>query len=427
MSIEPVATAGSDTRDPSAKPGAAKPSQKAETNAPVDDDLPEVAPEIAISVQNVSKMFEIRTDSGGGLRAALTGFHRAKPKEFWAVKDVSVDVPRGSMLGIIGRNGSGKSTLLRQMCGIYAPTQGRIEVRGRITALLELGAGFVPQLTGRENVYMNSAVLGIPRERTDAIMDDVAALADIGDFFDNPVDTYSSGMRARLGFAVSVHLEPDILLADEIISVGDVSFSKNGVAHMTRMREEGVTIVLVAHGLAIMERLCDQVLWLHQGESQMIGDPKDVIREYRDFMTMGDEALPTDDGSLDDNPITHLEISSDDGIEFGYTGAPLSIHAAYDLEAPVEHAQLTIRFRAQDTEVFLGSSTQDINQRLEGRGTIDVQLPILCIPPGQYAVELEIRDGDTYVASRRTRVPIRPLEEITLRDFVDLNAEWYLD
>ncbi len=413
MSIEPQTTPGvEETPDPSSNSGG------------TDHGLPEADPEIAISVQNVSKMFEIRSDSGAGLRAALTGFHRAKPKEFWAVKDVSVEVPRGSMLGIIGRNGSGKSTLLRQMCGIYAPTKGRIEVRGRITALLELGAGFVPQLTGRENVYMNSAVLGIPRERTDAIMDDVAALADIGDFFDNPVDTYSSGMRARLGFAVSVHLEPDILLADEIISVGDVSFSKNGVAHMTRMREEGVTIVLVAHGLAIMERLCDQVLWLHEGEAQLLGEPREVIREYRDFMTMGDEALPTDDGSLDDNPITHLEISSDDGIEFGYTGAPLAIHAAYDFATPVENAILTLRFRAQDTEVFLGSSTQDLNQRLEGRGTIDIRLPILSIPPGQYAAELEISDGDTPVASRRTRVPIRPLEEITLRDFVDIGADW---
>ncbi len=392
------------------------------------DNLAPADPEIAISVQNVSKMFEIRTDSGGGIKSALTGFHRAKPKEFWAVKDVSVDVPRGSMLGIIGRNGSGKSTLLRQMCGIYSPTKGRIEVRGRITALLELGAGFVPQLTGRENVYMNSAVLGIPRERTEAIMGEVAELADIGDFFDNPVETYSSGMRARLGFAVSVHLEPDILLADEIISVGDVSFSKNGIKHMTRMRKEGVTIVLVAHGLAIMERLCDQVLWLHAGEAQLLGEPRDVIREYRDFMTMGDEALPTEDQSASDNPITHLEISSDDGIEYGYTGAPLSVHAAYDLPEPVEDAHLSIRFIAQDTEVFLGSADQAINQRLEGRGTIDVLVPILAVPPGQYALELDITEGTgrdaVSIASRRTRVPIRPLEEITLRDFVDLGADW---
>lgn len=385
------------------------------------------APELAIRVQNVSKVFELHGDSGTGVRGALTGFHRSKRKEFWAVNDVSVDVPRGSMLGIIGRNGSGKSTLLRTMCGVYAPTKGRIEVRGRITALLELGAGFHPQLTGRENIFMNAAVMGIPRSRAEEIVPAVAELADIGEFFDNPVETYSSGMRARLGFAVSVHLEPDILLADEIISVGDISFAKNGIIHMERMRSEGVTIVLVAHGLAVMERLCDQVLWLHQGKPQMVGDPREVVRQYRDFMTMGEQALPTVDPD-DSNPITHVEISSDDGIPFGYTGAPLSIHAAYDLAEPVEDAYLTVRFQAQDTDVFLGSTSAAINQRLEGRGTIDVGVPILPIPPGQYAVELQITEGQgrdaRVVAKRMARLPVRPLEEIQIHDFVDLNADW---
>ncbi|MEE9417280.1 MAG: ABC transporter ATP-binding protein [Acidimicrobiales bacterium] len=387
----------------------------------------EAEPEMAIRVQNVSKVFELRGDAGTGVRGALTGFHRAKRKEFWAVNDVSVDVPRGSMLGIIGRNGSGKSTLLRTMCGVYAPSKGRIEVRGRITALLELGAGFHADLTGRENIFMNAAVMGIPRSRAEAIVPDVENLADIGEFFDNPVDTYSSGMRARLGFAVSVHLEPDILLADEIISVGDISFSKNGLQHMERMRGEGVTIVLVAHGLAIMERLCDQVLWLHEGRPQMLGEPREIVREYRDFMTMGEAALPTEDAD-DSNPITHVEVSSDDGIPFGYTGAPLSIHAAYDLAEPVDDAYLTIRFQAQETDVFLGSTSAALNQRLEGRGTVDVGIPILPIPPGQYAVEFQITEGSgrnaRIVAKRMARLPVRPLEEIQIHDFVDINADW---
>ncbi len=407
--------------------------QAAEQELPLPEDpkVPKPKPEIAIRVSDVSKKFEIRADSSTGLRSALTGFHRAKPKDFWAVKGVSVDVERGSMLGIIGRNGSGKSTLLRTMCGIYSPTEGQVEVRGRITALLELGAGFVPQLTGRENVYMNGAVMGIPRDRVDDIIADVARLADIGEFFDNPVDTYSSGMKARLGFAVSVHLDPDILLADEIISVGDVSFSKNGINHMTKMRHRGVTIVLVAHGLGLMQRLCDQILWLHQGEAQMVGEPREVIREYRDFMTMGDEVLVTDEDVVDNNPITHLDISSDDGIAAGYTGTPLNVHAAYDLVEPIEDAHFAIRFRAQETNVFLGSAAVEANQRLEGRGTIDIRIPILAIPPGQYAIELEITDGAgsdaRSVASRRSRVPIHPLEEVQLNDFIELGGDWRIN
>ena len=180
----------------------------------------------AIVAEGVGKKFRLSKSGGSSsLKATLTGLGSVNYEEFWAVRDVSVTIPKGSMLGIIGRNGSGKSTMLRMLCGVYQPSEGRIEVRGRITALLELGAGFHPELSGRENIFMNAAVMGIPRETVDAVVGDIVALADIGDFIDSPVEVYSSGMRARLGFAVSVYLDPEILLADEIISVGDVGFA----------------------------------------------------------------------------------------------------------------------------------------------------------------------------------------------------------
>ena len=205
----------------------------------------------AIVASNVSKRFLLGSRSGS-LKDVLTGFSERSRDEFWAVDGVSVEVPKGSMLGVIGRNGSGKSTFLRMLSGIYRPTHGEISVRGRVTALLELGAGFHPELTGRENVYMNGAVVGMGREHMDAAMDEIVRMADIGEFIDSPIETYSSGMRARLGFAVSVQLEPEILLADEITAVGDINFKEHGAKRMRELREQGVTIVQVSHSLSLI-------------------------------------------------------------------------------------------------------------------------------------------------------------------------------
>ena len=236
----------------------------------------EMDPMLAIDARGVSKKFILGRRSTS-LKDQLTGFSRSNKDDFWAFQDVSVQVPKGSMLGIIGRNGSGKSTFLRTLCGVYRPTTGEVRVRGRVTALLELGAGFHGELTGRENVYMNGSVVGLEREYMDSVMDEIIDMADIGSFIDAPIETYSSGMRARLGFAVSVQMQPEVLLADEITAVGDIAFKEHGRRRMSELRDRGTTIVQVSHNLPMMEKSCDQVLWLHHGQVRRLGNPKDVV------------------------------------------------------------------------------------------------------------------------------------------------------
>lgn len=238
--------------------------------------------DFAIRADNISKKFLLGRRSTS-LKDRLTGFSERHREEFWAFEDVSVTVPKGSMLGVIGRNGSGKSTFLRALCGVYRPTLGEVFVRGRITALLELGAGFHAELTGRENIYMNGAVVGLDRDYMDGVMAEIIDMADIGSFIDAPIDTYSSGMRARLGFAVSVQMQPEILLADEITAVGDIAFKQHGIRRMNELREGGATIVQVSHNLQMLAKNCDQVLWLHHGRSRRLGDPTEVIDEYQEF------------------------------------------------------------------------------------------------------------------------------------------------
>lgn len=237
--------------------------------------------ENAIEVVDISKKFLLGRRSNS-LKDRLTGFSEKNREEFWAFQNVSIDVPKGSLLGVIGRNGSGKSTFLRTLCGVYRPTTGHVKIRGRVSALLELGAGFHPDLTGRENIHMNAAVVGLERGYIDSAMEEIVEMADIGSFIDAPISTYSSGMRARLGFAVSIQMNPEVLLADEITAVGDIAFKQHGAKRMQELRDKGTTIVQVSHSLNMLESGADQVLWLHHGEVRRIGDPKSVIDEYRE-------------------------------------------------------------------------------------------------------------------------------------------------
>ncbi len=196
------------------------------------------------------------------------------------LRDIDLEIPAGSFFGLIGHNGSGKSTLLRLMAGIHRPTEGTIEAAGRLSALLELGSGFHPDLTGRENVYLNGAMLGLTRRQMAASIDDIIEFTGIGDFIDEPVKIYSSGMYVRLGFAISVHVEPEILLVDEVIAVGDAEFQRRCMDHMNRLREAGTTIVLVSHNTDLMIELCDTVGWLDHGRMMTVGAPADAVAAY---------------------------------------------------------------------------------------------------------------------------------------------------
>lgn len=233
----------------------------------------------AICVQNLSKCYQIYDKTRDRLLQAMPWNKKQYYREFWALKDVSFEVKKGETVGIIGRNGSGKSTLLQMICGTLTPTSGSIETHGRVAALLELGAGFNSEFTGRENVHMNASIMGLTKEEIDARFDDIAAFADIGGFIEQPVKTYSSGMYLRLAFAVIAHVDADILVIDEALAVGDAFFTQKCMRFLRKFRENG-TILFVSHDTAAVVALCQGAYWLHQGTVRLSGIPKEISEAY---------------------------------------------------------------------------------------------------------------------------------------------------
>ncbi len=248
-------------------------------------------PELAIEVENVSKKFcrNIRRSMLYGLKdiarnsVGLSSHSESlRDGEFWAVQDVSLKVEKGESMGLIGPNGSGKTTLLKMINGIYWPDRGRVSVRGKVGALIEVGAGFHPMLTGRENIFVNAAILGMTREETNERLDDIIRFADIGDFIDSPVKFYSSGMYVRLGFSVAVHCTPDVLLVDEVLAVGDRAFAMKCYQKIHEIRKRGATIILVSHNIYVIKEQTDRCIYLSQGQERYLGSTEDAITMYLD-------------------------------------------------------------------------------------------------------------------------------------------------
>ena len=250
------------------------------------------AREPAVVVSSVSKRFRVELDRPSSMKEAVLRFGRRRIDNFWVLHDISLSIAAGSFFGLVGHNGSGKSTLLRLMAGIHRPTTGEITTRGRLSALLELGAGFHPDLTGRENVYLNGAMLGLGRRQMAAAMDAIVDFSGVGIHIDAPVKIYSSGMYARLGFAVAVNVDPEILLVDEVIAVGDEEFQHRCLSHMDQLRAAGTTIVLVSHDTALVRRLCDTAGWLDHGRFRSVGDPGEVVDAYLDHVASGNGDAP---------------------------------------------------------------------------------------------------------------------------------------
>lgn len=248
--------------------------------------------EVSIRVAGLSKRFEMYAQPVDRLkqmilpkaRRWLRRSHREYFREFWALRDVNFDVCKGETVGIVGRNGSGKSTLLQLICGILTPTVGQVAVNGRIAALLELGSGFNPEFTGRENVYLNAAVLGLSREEINSRYAAIVEFADIGDFVEQPVKTYSSGMYVRLAFAVAINVSPDILVVDEALSVGDEAFQRKCFARIDAIRKSGATVLFVSHAAGVINELCNRALLVDRGEVLTIGSPKYVVSRYQKLL-----------------------------------------------------------------------------------------------------------------------------------------------
>ena len=252
---------------------------------------------LAIHVEDVSVTYRTSLEKKPTFKSTVVRLGRRERtvREIEAVKNVSLEVRRGSVVGIMGANGAGKSTLVRTMAGILPPTSGRVEVQGRVSTLLALGVGFDKDLTGRQNVKLGGLAAGLTRDQLESKYEDIVEFAELEEFMDMPMRTYSSGMYGRLGFSVAVTMEPDILIIDEALSVGDARFRKKSANRMRALCGGGRTIVLVSHALGTIQDLCDTAVWMHKGELKQQGDPQDVIDAYTAFLEVGEDALTMED------------------------------------------------------------------------------------------------------------------------------------
>jgi ABC-2 type transport system ATP-binding protein len=353
----------------------------------------------AIEVADVSKRFRIYRDKPTSLKQRVLS-SRSRAEDFWALRDVAIDVGEGSTFGLIGHNGSGKTTLLKCVAGILRPTSGTIRQRGRLAALLELGAGFHPELTGRENVYLNASFLGLSRRQTDAAFDDIVAFAELEDFIDNEVKFYSSGMLVRLGFAVAVHVEPDVLLIDEVLAVGDEAFQAKCLDRVRAFQREGRTIVLVTHALDTVIEICDRAAMLHHGELHATGMPADVVREMR-YVLLGvtDPNFVPEEGTREAE-IAEVQIVRPNGSSEGaiLRGDPLTIVIDVRQHEPLDDLDV-------DFAVLDGATNHAVLDARTSRADLDlgrfekkrVRFRIEAFPyePGKYWVTVGLSNRTT--------------------------------
>jgi ABC-2 type transport system ATP-binding protein len=320
----------------------------------------------AIDVEDISKRFRVFREKPTSLKQRLLTAH-SRAEDFWALREISLDVREGSTFGLIGHNGSGKTTLLKCIAGILRPTSGTIRQRGRLAALLELGAGFHPELTGRENVYLNASFLGLSRKETDAAYEGIVDFAELEEFMDNQVKFYSSGMLVRLGFAVAVHVEPDVLLIDEVLAVGDEAFQRKCLDRVRTFQREGRTIVLVTHALDTVREICDRAAMLHHGRLHALGAPEDVVREMR-YVLLGvtDPGFVPEQGTREAE-IVEVQLVRASGASDGpvVIDDPLTIQVDVRQNEPVDDLDV-------DFEILDGATNHPVLDARTSRAGIDL-------------------------------------------------------
>src|SRR5687768_16353009 len=308
---------------------------------------------------HVAKRYRIRPSQEDRLSwADRLGIRRVGTRDFWALRDLSFDVVRGEALGVIGRNGAGKSTLLKLLAGITAPTSGRIVIDGRLSALIEVGSGFHPELSGRENVYLSGAILGMRRREIADKYDQIVEFAGVAPFIDMPVKWYSSGMYVRLGFSIAAHLDPDILLIDEVLAVGDVQFQEQCLERIRELRRSGITAVFISHDLTAVEQLCDRVMLIEHGETVRLGAPADVVAEHRQ-RSMAHVEAPAPSRPAGSVSLTTVNVLTPDGARpmFLRTGDPLTLRVTYSCDEPIADAVLETFFYSADGKVLVCQQT----------------------------------------------------------------------
>ena len=355
----------------------------------------------AIVVDSVSKNFRLYHERNRYIKAAILRGRRAKYEEFWALDNVSFEVEHGSTLGIIGSNGSGKSTMLKCLTGIYRPDKGKVSVNGNIAALLELGAGFHPELSGRENVYLNAAILGLSKKDAERQFDSIVEFAGLERFIDTAVKNYSSGMVIRLGFSVAAHVEPEILLIDEVLTVGDQSFQRKSSEKIEQFRREGRTIVVVSHGLGAVQQLCKEVVWLEKGHLKMRGPAAEVIAEYTGQSYSQHSAKDadlrerwgTEEAHIDSVLLTDM---SGQAIERVETNAAMRVTTRITAQMPLRAPIIKIYISKLDGTVVWSTTSQRANSSLGNipeSVTATIDIPHLPLLEGTYYISVACTDA----------------------------------
>lgn len=360
---------------------------------------------VAVDVVDVSKRYRLYHERNQSLKASVMRGRRAKYEEFWALRDVSLEVPQGTAFGLIGENGSGKSTLLKCMARILRPDAGTIATDGKVSALLELGAGFHPELSGRENVFLNGSILGLGKKQLQARFDEIVAFAGLEQFIDAPVKNYSSGMYVRLGFSVAINVDPDILLVDEVLAVGDAEFQRRCGDKFAQLRSEGKTIVIVTHSLATVKEMCDRAALLEHGVLQGVGEASEVVDQYLGDVFAADAVAAGDAG--DGPAIDRVEMLDGQGnaVETVHPGEPVTLRFHFSMPAPVADPVLVASVHTLDglevsrpvvhlTPVFEGT--------VPPSGSVDLRIGSLPLLAGTYDITASIGE-----AGRNAGVPDR--------------------
>lgn len=357
--------------------------------------------ETVITVEKVGKRFKLRS-GGRTLKSTILDvlrFRGRATRDFWALKDVGFTVGRGETLGIIGINGAGKSTLLSLIAGTKLPTEGTITTRGTISCLLELGAGFHPDLTGRENVFLSGAIMGISKAQMIERMDAIVEFAELQEFIDQPVKHYSSGMYVRLGFAVAVEVNPDILLIDEVLAVGDSAFQKKCIQRMDEFRRQGKTMLIISHDLRTIQSISDRILFLNDGTVQGIGDPDDMVESYESLSRkIATKGMKREWGT-GEVTLTGAEFFDKTGKstdKFNWND-PLEVRVSYDAPARIDNPVFGFAISDTGGRIVYGNNTQieklDIPW-IQGKGTVTLRLDNILMAAGTYLFSFSVHSAD---------------------------------
>ncbi len=392
--------------------------------------------EVVLEVDHLTKLFRIHRERANSLKQRIAAKGRNRFDEFVALQDVTFDVQEGEVFGVIGHNGSGKSTLLKCMAGILQPNEGAVRVHRRMSALLELGAGFHPELSGRENVFLNAAILGMGRRDIAKRFDEIVEFSGLEKFIDQPVKTYSSGMYVRLAFSVAINVDPRLLIIDEVLAVGDVTFQKRCLEKFVEFRNDGRTIVLVTHDLTSVRNMCDRAIWLKQGLVSGEGDPKSLVGAYTDSMLGSishDETGSTRRGS-GELIITNVQMFVGDDpapVARFHTGDTVRFRMFYTSVKAVPRPIFSLIIDTLGGATVSSPCTRDVGlvpDTVDGEGWIDVVMRDISLLPGAYDVHTSVHDFNRqheydhlHLATRFDVTTGRPYESSGL---VTLRPDW---